>query len=111
VTILKGVNFDFDKDTLRPDAKPILDEAAAVMQRYPEIKVEIGGHTDSVGSDEYNRDLSDRRARTVMDYFISKGVDAGRLSSKGYGEAAPVTGNESASGRAQNRRVEMRVIK
>lgn len=111
VTILKGVNFDFDKDTLRPDAKPILDEAAAVMQRYPEIKVEIGGHTDSVGSDEYNRDLSDRRARTVMDYFISKGVDADRLSSKGYGEAAPVTGNESVSGRAQNRRVEMRVIK
>lgn len=111
VTVLKGVNFDFDKDTLRPDAMPILDEAAAVMQRYPEISVEIAGHTDSVGSDDYNLDLSDRRAKSVMDYFISKGIDAGRLSSKGYGESAPVTGNESAAGRADNRRVEMRVIK
>ncbi len=111
VTILKGVNFDFDKDTLRPDAMPILDEAAAVMQRYPEIRVEIGGHTDSVGSDEYNLDLSDRRAKTVMDYFISKGIDAGRLGFKGYGEASPITDNDSSAGRAQNRRVEMRVIK
>ena len=111
VTILKGVNFDFDKATLRPDALPILDDAVAVMRRYPEIKVEIAGHTDSVGTDEYNLDLSDRRARAVMDYFVSKGVDPGRLSSKGYGESAPLTGNETAAGRAQNRRVEMRVVK
>ncbi len=111
VTILKGVNFDFNKDTLRPDAKPILDEAVAVMQRYPEIKVEIAGHTDSVGSDAYNLSLSDRRAKTVMEYFVSKGIDAGRLSSKGYGEASPLTGNDSVAGRAQNRRVEMRIIK
>ena len=111
VTVLRGVNFNFDKATLRPDAISILDDAAAVMQRYPEIKVEIAGHTDSAGTDEYNQDLSDRRAKTVMDYFISKGIDAGRLSARGYGESSPLTGNDSAAGRAQNRRVEMRVVK
>jgi adhesin transport system outer membrane protein len=111
VTVLKGVNFDFDKSSLRPDTLPILDDAVAVMQRYPEIKVEIAGHTDNFGTDEYNLELSDRRAKAVMDYFISKGVAASRLSSKGYGESAPITSNETAAGRGQNRRVEMRVIK
>lgn len=111
VTILKGVNFDFDKSTLRPDALPILDDAVAVMQRYPEIKVEIAGHTDSVGTDDYNLGLSDRRARAVMEYFISKGIDAGRLSSKGYGESMPIVDNQTTDNRAINRRVEMRVLK
>jgi outer membrane protein OmpA-like peptidoglycan-associated protein len=111
VTILKGVHFDFDKATLRPDALTILDDAAAIMQRYPEIKVEIAGHTDSVGTDEYNMGLSARRAQAVMDYFASKGIDASRLSSKGYGESMPLTGNDTVAGRAENRRVEMRIIK
>jgi len=111
VTILKGVNFDFDKATLRPDALSILDDVAAVMQRYPEIKVEIAGHTDNFGTDEYNLRLSDNRARAVMDYLASKGVDAKRLASKGYGESQPIADNGSDEGRAQNRRVEMRIIK
>jgi len=111
VTILKGVHFDFDKSTLRPDSKIILDDAAAVMQRYPDIKVEIAGHTDSVGTDEYNMGLSARRAQAVMDYFASKGIDASRLSFKGYGESMPIVDNSTASNRAQNRRVEMRIIK
>lgn len=111
VTILKGVNFNFDKSTLRADALPVLDDAVAVMQRYPEIKVEVAGHTDSFGTDEYNIDLSNRRAKAVMDYFISKGVGAGRLSSKGYGESSPITDNDTKINRAINRRVEMRIIK
>ncbi len=111
VTILKGVHFDFDKSTLRPDSMIILDDAAAVMQRYPDIKVEIAGHTDSVGTDEYNMGLSARRAQAVMDYFASKGIDTSRLSFKGYGESMPIVDNSTASNRAQNRRVEMRIIK
>ena len=111
VTVLKGVNFDFDKSDIRNDAKPVLDDAVAILQRYPEIKVEIAGHTDAVGSDEYNEGLSGRRAQSVMDYFISGGVDASRLSSKGYGESDPIADNGTVDGRAENRRVELRIVK
>ncbi len=110
VLTLKGVNFDNDQATLRPDAIAILDEAVTVLQRYPGFKVEIAGHTDSASSDEHNMDLSNRRAKSVMDYFVSKGVDAGRLSAKGYGESQPVADNGSADGRAKNRRVELRSL-
>ena len=111
ITVLKGVNFDFDKSDIRDDTKPILDDAVAILKRYPEIKVEVAGHTDSVGTDEYNEGLSGRRAQSVMDYFISNGIDAGRLSSKGYGESDPIADNNTVEGRADNRRVELRIIK
>jgi outer membrane protein OmpA-like peptidoglycan-associated protein len=111
ITILKGVNFDFDKSELRKDALPILDDVVAELNRYPDIKVEVGGHTDYVGTDEYNEGLSDRRAKAVMDYLISKGIDASRLSWKGYGESMPIADNKTAAGRALNRRVELRIIK
>ena len=107
---LKGVNFDNDKDTLRPDAVAILDEAAATLKRYPGMKVEVAGHTDNRSSDAHNLDLSQRRAKAVMDYFVGKGVEAGRLSAKGYGEAEPIADNGKADGRAQNRRVELRIL-
>ena len=107
---LKGVNFDNDKDTLRPDAIAILDEAAATLKRYPGMKVEVAGHTDNRSSDAHNLDLSQRRAKAVMDYFVGKGVEAGRLSAKGYGEAEPIADNGKADGRAQNRRVELRIL-
>ena len=107
---LKGVNFDNDKDTLRPDALAILDEAAATLKRYPGMKVEVAGHTDNRSSDAHNLDLSQRRAKAVMDYFVGKGVEAGRLSAKGYGEAEPIADNGKADGRAQNRRVELRIL-
>lgn len=110
VMTLKGVNFDNDQATLRPDAVAILDEAVATLKRYPGMKVEVAGHTDSHSSDEHNLALSDRRAKTVMDYFVSKGVAAERLSAKGYGEAQPVADNGSADGRAKNRRVELRIL-
>jgi OOP family OmpA-OmpF porin len=105
---LKGVNFDNDSATLRPDAIAIMEEAIVILKRYPGLKVEIAGHTDSASSDVHNLELSQRRANTVMDYFISKGVEAERLSAKGYGEAEPIANNAAAAGRAQNRRVELR---
>jgi OmpA-OmpF porin, OOP family len=113
---LKGVNFDFDKDTLRPDAVAILDEAVAILGKYPQLRVEVAGHTDSVGTDEYNQGLSDRRARAVYDYLTGHGIDAGRLSGPtGYGESRPIApntnedGSDNPEGRAKNRRTELNV--
>jgi len=117
VTIdLKGVNFDFDKSTLRPDAVAILGEAVEILKRYPELKVEVAGHTDAVGSDEYNQKLSERRAQAVYDYLTSNGVDAARLiGPTGYGESRPIApnanedGSDNPEGRARNRRTELNV--
>ncbi|RXR05406.1 OmpA family protein [Pseudoxanthomonas composti] len=107
---LKGVNFDFDKATLRPDAVSILSEATEILKRYPELKVEVAGHTDSVGTDAYNQKLSERRAKTVYDYLTSNGVDASRLVGPiGYGESRPIDTNDTAEGRARNRRTELNV--
>jgi len=117
VTIdLRGVNFDFDKSKLRPDAVAILNEAIEVLKKYPELKVEVAGHTDSVGTDAYNQKLSERRAKAVYDYLTSNGVDAGRLiGPHGYGETRPIApntnpdGSDNPAGRAQNRRTELNV--
>jgi OOP family OmpA-OmpF porin len=88
---LKGVNFDYDKSNLRPDAVQILSEATEILKRYPELKVEVAGHTDSKGTDAYNQALSERRARAVYDYLTSNGIDAARLTGpNGYGESRPL---------------------
>ncbi|MBC7989574.1 MAG: OmpA family protein [Luteimonas sp.] len=113
---LKGVNFDFDKSTLRPDAVAILNEAIEILKRYPELRVEVAGHTDSKGTDAYNQALSERRARAVYDYLTSNGIDAGRLVGPvGYGESRPIApntnddGSDNPEGRARNRRTELNV--
>jgi OOP family OmpA-OmpF porin len=113
---LKGVNFDFDKDTLRPDAVAILDEAVTILQRYPQLRVEVAGHTDSIGTEQYNQGLSERRARAVYDYLTSHGIDASRLAGpNGYGESRPIApntnpdGSDNPEGRARNRRTELNV--
>ena len=113
---LKGVNFDFDRDTLRPDAIVILDEAVSILQRYPQLRAEVAGHTDSKGSDGYNQDLSQRRSRVVYDYLTNHGIDSGRLAGpNGFGESRPIAPNENADGsdnpdgRATNRRTELNV--
>lgn len=107
---LKGVNFDFDKDTLRPDAVVILDEAADILNKYPQLKVEVAGHTDSIGTEGYNQDLSQRRAQTVFNYLTGKGVDAARLvGPNGFGELKPIDDNATKEGRARNRRTELNV--
>lgn len=106
---LKGVTFEFDGTRLRPDAQTILDGASDVLLRYPDMKVEIAGHTDSVGSEAYNQNLSEGRAASVREYFIGKGVPDGQMTSKGYGESQPLVDNATAEGRERNRRVELRI--
>ncbi len=110
VVTLEGVTFEFDRDRLRPDAKTILNEAAKVLNRYPDMVVEIAGHTDSLGSDTYNQQLSQRRAQAVLNYLVSIGVDGSRMTAAGYGESEPRAGNDSEEGRELNRRVEMRIL-
>jgi OmpA-OmpF porin, OOP family len=105
--VLRGVNFDFDKADIRPDAAVILDEAASLLNDNPGRNVSVAGHTDSVGADAYNQSLSERRAASVKDYLVGRGVDAGRLSTTGYGESSPIASNDTADGRALNRRVEL----
>jgi OOP family OmpA-OmpF porin len=111
VIILHGVNFDNDKAELRPDAIAILDDAVATLQANPDVKVEIDGHTDSRNSEWYNLDLGERRAKAVMQYLITKGIDAERLTAKSYGESQPIADNDTEAGRIQNRRVELHIIK
>lgn len=105
--VIEGVNFDFDKSTLKPEAKDILDRAVSVVQSSSSSRFRLSGHTDSDGSDAYNQSLSERRANAVRDYMVEHGVSAQRLDSAGYGESQPVATNATAEGRAQNRRVEI----
>jgi OOP family OmpA-OmpF porin len=110
---LKGVNFDFDKATLRPDAVVILDEAVAVLAKYPELRFEVAGHTDLCGDETYNQGLSQRRAQAVYDYLTSKGIDAARMvGPNGYGESRPLESTEQTSPACKsetNRRTELNV--
>lgn len=107
---LKGVTFEFDKTRLRPDAQTILDWAVGVLKKYPDMNVEIAGHTDSIGSDSYNQKLSEGRANSVMQYFVEHGVPQTQLTAKGYGESEPIADNNTADGRERNRRVELRIL-
>ena len=122
VTIdLRGVEFKFDHprtgERLEPSLKAptadsiaILDEAVDTLKRYPNIHVEVDGHTDSVGSDAYNQSLSERRAKGVYDYLTAHGIDSSRLDGpKGFGESQPIDTNDTAEGRQRNRRTELKV--
>lgn len=105
---LEGVNFEFDSAKLTTDSIATLDEAVKTLKRNADDKIEIAGHTDSQGSDQYNLGLSKRRAQAVADYLIAHGANASNLTVKGYGESKPVADNGSKAGRAANRRVELR---
>ena len=106
---LPGVNFETNSDRLLPGAERVLDDAAATLVRNPSIHVEVAGHTDSDGAADYNEGLSERRARTVRDYLAGKGVAMERMSVRGYGESQPVADNSTAAGKAENRRVVLRI--
>ena len=105
--VLKGVNFKFNKADLKPESFKVLDQAAAALKEVPDVQVEVQGHTDNTGSSATNLKLSDARAKTVMNYLASKGVDPKRLQAKGYGGTKPIGDNATKAGRAQNRRVEL----
>ena len=108
--VLKGVNFESNSDVLRPGASAVLDDVVAVLLKYPEIRIEIQGHTDSDGAAAYNESLSARRATTVRDYLASDGVAVDRMVVRGYGESQPLADNGTSAGKAENRRVVLRVI-
>ncbi|HVT37022.1 MAG TPA: thrombospondin type 3 repeat-containing protein [Nevskiaceae bacterium] len=108
--ILRGVKFEFDSDRLTQDAKKILDGVATTLNNYPEINVELGGHTDNIGTDAYNLGLSERRSNSVKNYLTGKGVAAARMNPVGYGETQPIATNDTEEGREENRRVELKVI-
>jgi OOP family OmpA-OmpF porin len=107
VLTLGDVLFETGKADLRPGALQNLYPLVTFLQQYPERRVVIEGHTDSVGSDAYNRDLSQRRADAVRDFLLQNGVNPAQLTTRGYGKASPVASNNTAEGRQQNRRVEL----
>lgn len=104
---LYGVNFDFDKATLRPDATPLLEKARDALKARAGMAVAVQGHTDNVGTDDHNQKLSAARAETVRQWLAANGIAANRLTSRGFGKTAPVADNGSDAGRARNRRVEL----
>jgi len=108
---LEGVHFDTDRATLKPGAKNLLDNAANVIPKFPDHNFQVGGHTDSRGSDSYNQSLSERRVASVIDYLVANGVSRSQLLGAGYGESSPIDTNDTVAGRARNRRVEINPIR
>jgi peptidoglycan-associated lipoprotein len=102
--VFDDVHFDFDKANLKPEAIMILDRAVTVLQMNPMLNVTIEGHTDSVGTAEYNLSLGERRANTVRDYLLNRGIAASRMRTVSYGEERPIDTNDTDAGRAMNRR-------
>lgn len=107
---LKGVTFETGSAVLTAESLPILDKIANAIKQHPTLKIEVGGHTDSSGDKAANEKLSQSRAEAVMRHLIAKGVPAGSLSAKGYGAAQPLADNNTADGKKQNRRVELKVL-
>lgn len=107
--ILRGVKFEFDSDRLTAPSKEILAEVAVTLASYPDVKVDVEGHTDDVGTDAYNLGLSERRSIAVKKFLIDKGVNGANLKPVGYGESVPIDNNATEPGRENNRRVEFKV--
>jgi OOP family OmpA-OmpF porin len=108
--VLVGVNFDFNKATLKSESYPILFHAVQVLLMNPDMRVEIQGHTDNIGSEDYNMKLGEKRAQSVKDYLVARGISADRLTTRSFGESQPIADNKTASGREMNRRVEFKVL-
>ena len=109
--VLNNVFFDTGSSKLRPESAPELNRLAALLEDYPELYIQINGHTDNVGQPEDNKRLSQERAKAVYEYLLQQGIDQGRLSYKGFGESRPIADNDSAEGRQRNRRTEFEVVK
>jgi len=112
IKLKERVEFQTDSAVLLPTSTPILDEVVKVMSEHPELEhVRVGGHTDSTSTPEHNMKLSEQRAASVKQYLIDHGIAADRLVSKGYGQTRPIADNATEEGRAQNRRVEIHVLR
>jgi OOP family OmpA-OmpF porin len=107
---LTGLNFALNSAELSDTAKQRVTDAAATLKQEPNLRIRVEGHTDDTGTGAYNQQLSERRAKAVVDYLIGQGVAAGRLESRGYGEPKPIAPNDTREGRAKNRRVDFAVI-
>ncbi|MEH3120545.1 MAG: OmpA family protein [Sphingomonas phyllosphaerae] len=110
LNIPSGINFAYNSANVQPQFRATLDKVAGVLADYKETYVDVYGHTDSTGSDSYNQDLSERRARSVADYLSSHGVQDARIATRGFGETQPIASNETEAGRAENRRVEIKIV-
>ena len=108
--ILRGINFDFDKSDIKPEFVPVLDEAVKILKENSDIKVIIEGHTDWTGAEKYNQGLSERRAASVCNYLVEKGISQNSLETVGYGEADPIADNHTPEGRSMNRRVVFKIL-
>ncbi len=107
IVITEKIQFDFNKSTIKPESNGLLDEIVSVVKENPQLKkISIEGHTDSDGSDQYNLKLSEGRAQAVMKYLVDHGVDAARLTARGFGESKPIASNDTPEGKEKNRRVE-----
>jgi outer membrane protein OmpA-like peptidoglycan-associated protein len=104
---MSDVLFDTAKSTLRPLAREKLAKVAGIVSGHPGLRLDVEGHTDSVGSDAYNQQLSEDRGSSVRDYLTGQGMATGSVTSRGFGKTQPVASNETAAGRQQNRRVEL----
>lgn len=107
---IKGITFELDKDVIRKTSFTVLDEAVKVLIEYPAIRLMIEGHTSSEGTREHNLDLSDRRAKSVKAYLVSKGVAEDRIDTKGFGPDSPVAANNTEANRSKNRRIEFKIL-
>lgn len=108
--VLKNIFFDFDKATLRPESTNELERLIKLLNDVPTLKIEISGHTDSKGAAAYNQKLSENRSKSVVDYLVSKGIKADRLTFKGYGLEQPIATNDTDEGRQMNRRTEFKIL-
>jgi outer membrane protein OmpA-like peptidoglycan-associated protein len=109
--VIQGIEFESNKAEIRTTSRPLLDEAAGVLNKYPSLKVMIVGHTDNRGPHALNVELSRRRAEAVKTFLMDRGVDSERIMTRGEGPDAPLTTNDTRAGRAQNRRIEFQIIK
>ncbi|WP_239805250.1 OmpA family protein [Croceicoccus hydrothermalis] len=110
VNLPNGVTFPVDSYTIQPQFRSTLDSIAQSLRTYPNSLIDVYGYTDSTGSDSYNLQLSKQRAEAVANYLIQQGVPAARIASQGFGETNFVASNDTEAGRAQNRRVELKII-
>ena len=110
IVIKEQIQFETGSSTIRPASYPILDDVVQVLRDYPDFQVRVEGHTDNVGNDASNLSLSKARADSVFEYIISKGTDARRLVTEGFGETRPIDTNTSVAGRQNNRRVEFHIV-
>lgn len=110
VFVLDDVHFDTGKSTLKASSYPALNDIVEIMKLKPNMKIEIGGHTDNVGDPQSNMRLSQNRAKTVRNYIISKGIKSDRLTAVGYGETRPIADNNTENGRQENRRTEVTIL-